>query len=266
VVYAELRQAILRGALRAGERLREEDLAERMRVSRTPVREAIGRLEAEGLAVALPRRGLAVAEVSPEHVMEIYLVREVLEGAASRLAARHVTRLEATHLEELLEGMGEAVARDDTAAMESLNRRFHSLIYAAAKNRLIQQILDDLWDDLGRFGVTTFAYPGRKKEALAEHRAIADAIVGGREAEAERLARAHLAAGREVRLRLLHRREASPHGGAVLAGPRGEGDGEGVTTGRGRATPRSRSGGAGNGNRAVRPATAARGTTAQRRR
>ena len=207
-VYAELRQAILRGTLRAGERLREEGLARRLGVSRTPVREAMGRLEAEGLAAALPRRGLAVAEVSPEHVMEIYLVREVLEGAASRLAARHVTHLEAARLETLLEGMHDAAARDDTPAMEALNRRFHSLIYRAANNRLIERILGGLWDDLGRFGVTTFAFPGRKKEALAEHRAITDAIVGGREDEAERLARAHLVAGREVRLRLLHQDDA----------------------------------------------------------
>lgn len=207
-VYAELRQAILRGTLRAGERLHEEGLARRLRVSRTPVREAMGRLEAEGLAAALPRRGLAVAEVSPEHVMEIYLVREVLEGAASRLAARHVTHLEVARLEKLFEGMQEAAARDDTPAMEALNRRFHALIYRAAKNRLIERILGGLWDDLGRFGVTTFAFPGRKTEALAEHRAITDAIVGGREDEAERLARAHLVAGREVRLRLLHQDDA----------------------------------------------------------
>jgi DNA-binding transcriptional regulator YhcF (GntR family) len=111
-VYAELRQAILRGTLRAGERLHEEGLARRLRVSRTPVREAMGRLEAEGLAAALPRRGLAVAEVSPEHVMEIYLVREVLEGAACRLAARHVTHLEVARLEKLFEGMQDAAARD----------------------------------------------------------------------------------------------------------------------------------------------------------
>src|SRR3972149_1186747 len=121
-VYAELRQAILPGATRA---------------------------EAEGLAAALPRRGLAVAEVSPEHVMEIYLVREVLEGAASRLAARHVTHLEAARLEKLLEGMQDAAARDDTPAMEALNRRFHSLIYRAAQNRLIQRVLGGLWDGLG---------------------------------------------------------------------------------------------------------------------
>ncbi|MDP2626917.1 MAG: GntR family transcriptional regulator, partial [Candidatus Rokubacteria bacterium] len=155
-----------------------------------------------------PRRGLAVAEVSPEHVMEIYLVREVMEGAASRLAARHVTHLEAARLEKLIEGMQDAAARDDTPAMEALNRRFHSLIYRAANNRLIERILGGLWDDLGRFGVTTFSFPGRKKEALAVHRAITDAIVGGREDEAERLARAHLVAGREVRLRLLHQDDA----------------------------------------------------------
>ena len=80
----------------------------------------------------------------------------------------------------------------------------------AARNRLIQRILASLWDDLGRFGVTTFAYPRRKQQAVVEHRAITDAIVGGREDDAERLARAHLAAGREVRLRLLHQGDALP--------------------------------------------------------
>jgi DNA-binding GntR family transcriptional regulator len=210
-VYTELRQAILHGALRPGARLREEELARRLHVSRTPIREAIGRLEAEGLAIALPRRGLAVAEVTPEHVMEIYIVREMLEGAASRLAAKNVTPLEAAQLEELLGQLRDAATRDDTSATEALNRRFHSLIYRASKNRLIQRILDGLWDDLGRFGVTTFAYPGRKKEVLEEHRAITEAILAGNEAEAERFTRAHLTAGRETRLRLLYRNsEATP--------------------------------------------------------
>lgn len=234
-VYGELREAILRGALPAGERLREEDLARRLRVSRTPLREAMGRLEAEGLAVALPRRGLAVAEVSPEHVMEIYLVREVLEGAASRLAARQVTSLQAAELESLLERMEEAAATDDTPAFGALNRRFHALVYQAARNRLIQRILGGLWDDLGRFGATTFVHPGRKKEAVAEHRAIVEAIVGGREDEAERAARAHLAAGREVRLRMLHRGDGTPPRAAVP--PRRGADNESGTGGAAGAAP-----------------------------
>ena len=140
--YERLLQAIEEGELAPGSRLREADLAERFQISRTPVREALGRLEAQGLVAHEPHRGASVARLDYGQVSELYDLREVLEGTAARLAAIHASAVETEILEEM-------VARDrtllrDAPALARTNRLFHRQIHGAARNRFLQGTLETM--------------------------------------------------------------------------------------------------------------------------
>ena len=121
--YARIRAAIRDGTLPPGLRLTETDLASRFGVSRTPVRQAIARLEAEGLLTHEPRRGLAVTRPDHAQVIELYVMREILEGAAARLAAQHATETELAALEELV--AAEPAAFGDARRLSEINLRLH---------------------------------------------------------------------------------------------------------------------------------------------
>ena len=204
-VRARIRQAIREGRYKPGERIRETEVAAWLEVSRTPVREALRRLESEGLLTFESWRGVVVADLDRQQISELYAMREVLEGAAARLAARHIDESEIELLELLLERAdGEA---DAPAALAETNRRFHETIYAAAHNRYLLQTLEQLRNALILLRGTTFALSGRSKTAAEEHRAVLAAI-RARDAEAaEAAARRHIAAAHRARLRLLMEEE-----------------------------------------------------------
>jgi DNA-binding GntR family transcriptional regulator len=199
-VYRALRDAIGRGQYRQGERIREEDIAKSMGVSRTPVREALRRLQTRGLLELAAGRGLVVAELSRQQVLELYAMRELLEGAAARLAAQHATETEVAYLRHLLKEL-----RTETSPkrLADLNRVFHHAICDAAHNRYMQQSLNDLGDALALLRDTTFAVVGRPKTADIEHVAIVDAIEKHDPDVAERAARDHIRQAQQLRMQLL---------------------------------------------------------------
>jgi len=199
-VFRTLRDAIREGRLKQGERLREEDVAQRLGVSRTPVREALRQLAARGLVADAPGRGLLVVELSKRQVSELYAMRRMLEGAAARFAAQHASAGEAEMLRRLA-----AECRDarGPAKMAQRNRAFHQAIYEAAHNRYLQRALDDLGNALALLPGTTFGQRGRAATAYAEHRAIADAIAGRDADAAEAAARDHIAAAERLRWRMM---------------------------------------------------------------
>jgi DNA-binding GntR family transcriptional regulator len=203
VVYAALRDAIVAGELRPGDRLAEEELARHFEVSRTPVREAIFRLETERLAERLARRGLVVRGITAAEVLEVYTVRAALDGLAAGLAA--VAGLPADHarLRWLNDRLGEASARQDFPVVAELNIQFHEALCEAAHNGMLLQFTRQLHDWVRRFGTTTFSVPGRAASALAEHVALVEAIEAGTPEVAERRGRAHMIGAREVRLAML---------------------------------------------------------------
>lgn len=205
-VEARIREAIQSGRYQPGARLRETEIAERLKVSRTPVREALRRLEAAGLLGFVPWRGVVVTEFDRRQVIELYAMRAILEGAAAGLAARQVQPAEIDLLDALL-ARAEA-AEDDPARLASINREFHQAIQAAAHNRYLTQTLDGLRNALALLRGTTFALPGRAAEAQNEHRAILDAIKAHDAEAAEAAARAHIAQAERARLRMLF--EAGP--------------------------------------------------------
>lgn len=200
-VFRSLRQALRAGIYRPGDRLREQEVAERLKVSRTPVREALGRLAMQGLVEPAGSRGMIVRSLSTGEVLELYAMRELLEGAAARLAAQHASRPEIEAIEEL-EGEFEEHAAEP-AKMAKLNLALHEAITRAARNRYLDGALQELQDAIALLGVTTFSVAGRPSSAAQEHRAIIAAIAERDPDKAEQAARAHIREALRSRLKLL---------------------------------------------------------------
>jgi len=211
-VYQTLREAILSGVLRPGEPLGEEQLARCFQVSRTPVREGILRLESEELARRIPRRGLVVRTITEHEVLEVYAVRTALDGLAARLAAAESLPADRAHLTWINDRFAAAAARADAAALSQINIEFHEALCQAPHNSLLLRFTRQIHDWVRRFGETTLAYPDRAPAAVAEHRAILDAIAVGDGDAAERLAREHMEHALSTRMALLRLRQEEAAG------------------------------------------------------
>ncbi|WP_457094583.1 GntR family transcriptional regulator [Microvirga sp. P5_D2] len=203
-VFRSLCQAFRVGIYRPGDRLREEDVAQRLQVSRTPVREALGRLLAKGLVEPASGRGLVVRSLGTAEVLELYAMREILEGAAARLAAQHASPSEIDALVDL-ESAFEARS-NDPAEMARLNRAFHEMIFRSARNRYLDSALQELQDGIALLGATTFSIGGRPSTAAEEHQALIGAIAAHDADRAENVARAHIREALRSRLKLLQDR------------------------------------------------------------
>lgn len=200
--YTRIREAIRSGNLQPGDRVTESEIASWLSMSRTPVREAILRLEAEGLLTHAPRQGLVVARLDYQAVIELYTMRAVLEGTAARLAATHASDVEIEALRDMLAAEHNLDATQAKQASQ-LNRRFHETIYRAAHNRYLLKSLGALGDAMVLLGNTTLALPGRHDTALAEHANILKAISNRDPTTAEEVARDHIKAAQRFRLQLL---------------------------------------------------------------
>ncbi len=196
-VYAAVRDDIASGRLRPGDRLRETEIAERMGVSRTPVREALKRLEADGLVSFGQPRGLTVTDLSHGQILDLYAMREVLEGAAARFAAERASPLEVATLRQILEQHKSATAPDEVAAA---NRQLHGAIVSAAHNIYLQRVMNVLSDALVLLGTTTYSVPGRIASGWKENAEIVDCIARGDAVAAEKAAQAHIRAAGAIRV------------------------------------------------------------------
>ncbi len=195
-VYRALRDQILTGALAPLTRLVEFQLAQQFTVSRTPVREALKRLIAEGLVVDDATRGLIVRDVDPAEVEDIYVIREVLDGLAARLAARRATSEDLTRLHLLMELMEESAAAQRWEAVVQINIKFHEVLYMAAGNDRLALIGRSLQDAVRRYSPRALSNPQRVAAVLREHAEIVQAIEEQSADHAEATARTHLAAAR----------------------------------------------------------------------
>ncbi|WP_024758673.1 GntR family transcriptional regulator [Streptomyces exfoliatus] len=204
-VYEELRERIIEAEFPAGTRLVEREIAEELRVSRVPVREAMQRLETEGFLSVRPRRGSVVTEFGPEDAEHLFDVRENLEGLAARLAARHAGAQELRALEELLARARAAAESGRLREAVSLNADFHRAVVGLSGNPLLVELMAPLDSRLRRlFRLTSAASDG--EPMCGAHERLYEAIRDRDEAGAESLARAHVAATRASALRLLNDR------------------------------------------------------------
>ncbi|MFA5663201.1 GntR family transcriptional regulator [Castellaniella sp.] len=199
--YRHIRNAIQSGDLSPGDRLREVDLAKLIGLSRTPIREALARLESEGLVTHDPIRGIMVAELDYSMITELYYMREVLEGTAARLAAQHASNVEISILEDLCHEYEAAIGNDSVLSLR--NRQFHDTLYRCSHNRYLINILTILHDTLMLLGPSTLRDLTRAKQTLAEHRAVVQAIKERDPETAEAELRAHIHNAQKLRLKQL---------------------------------------------------------------
>ncbi|MBP1845616.1 DNA-binding GntR family transcriptional regulator [Rhizobium petrolearium] len=193
-------QLIENGDLRPGSRLTEADLAQRLGISRTPVREALHRLHTMGLAEHGPQRGLIVAHLSYDQVRQLFAVREGLEGMATRLAAEHASRAEVNLLREMV--MQDREITDPGKLLER-NKLLHRQIVQASHNKFMIDALGNLRVHLSLLPGSTYTRAGRMKSAQAEHEEIVDAIAQGDGDRAEHAARKHISEGYQIRLKMM---------------------------------------------------------------
>ena len=192
VVCETLRDAVRRGILQPGERLMEIQLAEDLGVSRTPVREAIRKLEMEGYVIMMPRRGTYVADLSIRDINEVFEIRTSLESLASGLAAERINEDELEKLQRLLVEIGAYIKSGDMDSIVRTDTEFHDLLYQASRNSRLVGIISNLREQLTRFRTTSMSFPGRLKATLEEHRKIVEAIAQGDEKAARKAAEHHM--------------------------------------------------------------------------
>jgi DNA-binding GntR family transcriptional regulator len=177
-VYRAVRTRIMDGALAPGTFLREKDL-ESMGVSRTPIREALGRLASEGFLERLPHRGFRVPEESLGNLLELYPIVASLELLAGRLALERFTRADVGELKAINGRLAEARDRGDVRAMLEQNTRFHRLISERGGNRRLVMLLDDLRSQLTRLELWYYSGQDRTQRSIREHEEIIAAIEDG---------------------------------------------------------------------------------------
>lgn len=194
VMVELLREAILSGELAPGERLLQEELAERFEVSPTPVREAIQQLVAEGALRHSPYRGVQVAEVELAEVREIYLIRAVLEGLATRLAVPNLKISDLQYLNQLQAQIKAAIEQGDIAPLRKLNYDFHMRLYEAAEAPHLLHLIKGLW--VKSPWDTLYVVPGRPVNMVGEHQAVIDAILKGDAESARQHMQSHIELGR----------------------------------------------------------------------
>ena len=195
-----LRDAIRSGQFKPGMHLREAEVSRWLDISRTPVREAIHRIVAEGLLVTGPWNGVMIAELDRQQLVELYAVREALEGTAAALAAQHASKAEVQLMLSI--ATREIENENDPGRLVTINGELHRVIYEAAHNRYLLQSINSIIDALGLLRHSTFVLPGSAATARREHMEIIRAIRSGNAARAEQMARRHVRGALELRLQL----------------------------------------------------------------
>ena len=176
VVFNTLRQAILKGEFQPGERLMEIQLAQRLGVSRTPIREAIRKLELEGLVIMIPRKGAEVAKITEKNMRDVLEVRLALEKLAMELACQRITEEEIKQLEVSNQQFYQTTVSKDLLTMAQADERFHDVIYNATKNKRLIQMLNNLREQMYRYRIEYIKDIETHEEIVKEHEDILQAL------------------------------------------------------------------------------------------
>jgi DNA-binding GntR family transcriptional regulator len=204
MAYAVLREAILSNILAPGARLRADELAKKLTVSKTPVREALRKLQAEDLIVSMGN-ALTVKVLSERQLLEIYYTREALEGMAARLAAENAGPLDVTTLRAILHDIEAAHARSNIVDLRHFTGEFQLAAFKAGHNDYLYGLLSSIQEKIRNDRMTTTTLPGRDEEIITFCRSLLDAIENRNPEEAERVARANRRRTLELRLKIMRR-------------------------------------------------------------
>jgi DNA-binding GntR family transcriptional regulator len=201
--YAVLREAIVTNTLKPGTRLRADDLAKKLGVSKTPVREALRKLQAEDLITVSAGNALTVKSIGEEQLFEIYYTREALEGMAARLAAGNAGQIELAKLRAIHDEMKSPGVSGNLRQLRQLSGEFQLALFRAARNDTIYRLLKHLQEQIRQFAGTTLTQPGRAKEIVAYAKALVAAIEKRDGDAAEKIARANRRRTLELRIKVL---------------------------------------------------------------
>ena len=192
VVFNTLRQAILKGELAPGERLMEIQLAEKLGVSRTPIREAIRKLELEGLVLMIPRKGEEVAKISEKSLKDVLEVRRSLEELAIELACQRISDTDMEDMDAAQAAFRDAIAKGDAMEIAETDEAYHDVIYNCTRNTRLVQILNNLREQMYRFRLEYIKDEDKRQILLIEHEKILKALRSRHVAEARAAVREHI--------------------------------------------------------------------------
>lgn len=198
IVYENLRKAILEGKLKPNERIVEKEYAEKLNISRTPIREALRKLEIEGLVQYIPRKGVIVNTIDKEEIIETYEIRKALEGLAIRYVVQRITDEEITTLKELMDLMEESNKAEDFEKVLEACKGFNDVILKASRMPKIAGLINTMAEQLERYKRVTMSQSIRRSSAIQEHREIFQAIANRDSTAAERLVIEHLEASQKA--------------------------------------------------------------------
>lgn len=192
VVFNTLRQAILRGELKPGERLMEIQLANKLGVSRTPIREAIRKLELEGLVLMIPRKGAEVADITEKSLLDVLEVRRALEELSADLACDRITEEEIAELKAAAEEFKKTLKSSDVTEIAEADVKFHDVIYLATKNQKLIQLLNNLREQMYRYRVEYLKREEVYEQLIREHEEIIEHISRKEKEEAIQIVCKHI--------------------------------------------------------------------------
>jgi len=192
VVFNTLRQAILRGELKPGERLMEIQLANKLGVSRTPIREAIRKLELEGLVLMIPRKGAEVADITEKSLLDVLEVRRALEELSADLACDRITEEEIAELKAAAEEFKKTLKSSDVTEIAEADVKFHDVIYLATKNQKLIQLLNNLREQMYRYRVEYLKREEVYEQLIREHEEIIEHISRKEKEEAVQIVCKHI--------------------------------------------------------------------------
>ena len=206
MVYLRLEEEILSGELPRGKSLGEIALAKRLGVSRTPIRVALHRLWEDGLVEIQPNKGATVLGINVNDLIDIYKIRERLEGLASSLAAVRISDEGLERLSSLVETAERDIEKNDTEHIKDMDTVFHSIIYEASGSRFLSRTLSELHKKIKAYRKRSLGVPGRLEKSAREHREIFEAIKAGNAEEADRLTSLHVQRALENMLSAVEKR------------------------------------------------------------
>ncbi|PNU20411.1 GntR family transcriptional regulator [Geothermobacter hydrogeniphilus] len=171
-ILETIRESILKGNLKPGEKVAEPELAERFGISRTPIREAFRQLESEGYLTVIPRKGAVVTELSERDVSEFYAIKSILEGYAARLAARNLSPRDIDKLEQINKRLEQLAEEGDVKSFYRVHNEFHDLFIKASGNEKLAELIEQVGMKFNRLRMASLSLPGRMEISVAEHRKI----------------------------------------------------------------------------------------------
>ncbi|MGG3563953.1 GntR family transcriptional regulator [Neobacillus rhizosphaerae] len=197
-VYIHIKDLILEGEFKTGDRLVERELAERLNISRTPIREALFRLESQGFVKTVPRKGVIVADISEKEIIEVFTILSSLEVLAAKLAAQKLDDDTKSKFIEYSRKIEDCLKDENDPDFSHLHGELNHLLYSSAKNNKLYEMLSGLSDYIRAFAKTGYKNPGRPKQSMEEHLRIMEAIVNQEVEMAEYLTKIHIENSRKA--------------------------------------------------------------------